>query len=98
MKTGLNRNHYVVVTGTPVKKVRKYQSRNRRRLVNRVARLRQEHGGELVHEVTESGTLRLWSPRQVEDTLTVKREAERLAKKVSGHVVLVPEGTETNPV
>lgn len=89
---------YAVVTGTPVKSIRNYKSRNQKKLTNRVARLRYAAAvatgsGELLSVVTESGTLKLYNVNQVSYSGNVKRDAERYAKKTGGHVVTTDSDT-----
>lgn len=78
-----NKNAYYVVSGTPALNVRNAARRNQRRLSKRLARL-----GDAVTLTLPNGTLKAY---RVEDVTryTVKRDAERAAKRDGGELVTV---------
>ena len=84
------KNLYVLVPtnkgeGVPMLKVRNAERRNQRRLNKRVARFERQYGS--YDRVTlDNGTL-VVVPRSEVTTLTVKREAEREARKTGRTLV-----------
>lgn len=75
---------YYVVTGKPALNVRRAANRNQRKLNKRLART-----GATLHVTSESGRLYAYTPDAVAHSGTVKRDAERYARKVGGTVVKV---------
>lgn len=78
-----SKNLYTLVPATksvaPMLKIRNAENRNARRLSKRLARFTRTHG-EVVVRLLDNGTM-LVVPASHTETLTVKRDAERTAKK-----------------
>lgn len=84
------KNLYVLVPtnkgeGVPMLKVRNAERRNTRRLSKRVARFTRMHG-ESVARMLDNGTMIVVPVNEV-TTLTVKRDAEREARKTGRTLV-----------